>query len=59
MYKKCKQIYATYSCIAKVDGFGKVDLPRIFGKFWPPHLYIFLHIFAYFSYFLGSKIDSF
>ena len=42
--------------IAKVDGHGYVDLPRIFRKFWPPHLYIFLHIFDIF-HFLGSKID--
>ena len=40
--------------IAKVDGPAQVDLPRTFGKFWPPHLYTFLHIFVYFLYFLGS-----
>ena len=30
-----------------------------FWKTFAPHLYICLHIFAYVSYFLGSKIDSF
>ena len=34
--------------IAKVDGPGQVNLPRILRKFWPPHLCIFLHIFHIF-----------
>ena len=55
--RKWRSIAGSDCLIAKVDGPGQVDLPRFFGKCWPPHLYIFLHIFAYFSYFLGSKID--
>ena len=42
--------------IAKVDGTGQVDLPRIFGKNWPRHLYIFLYIFAYVSSFFYLKL---
>ena len=44
-------VLASDYLIAKVEGPGWVDLPRIFGKFWPPHLYILLHIFVYFSTF--------
>ena len=42
--------------IAKVDGPGKVDLPTVFGQCLPPHLYMFLYIFACLSSFLDLKL---
>ena len=42
--------------IAKVDGPGQVDLPRIFWKISPPRICNFLHIFVYFSYFFDLKL---
>ena len=33
-----------------------MDLPRIFGKYWVPHLYIFLNILGYFHFFNPKSI---